>query len=135
MKLYLRKTDDALTFSDWADYPGKTTGEPPFPAPSEWEWAEGDLPDGASPETPKAEKLKGLLTQAHTLMKGDPLPAKYRLAVYQLEATADIAFSRQDEEAVKAAIQGFDIPVDPGVSKGQRDTVDGFKAQMLALFQ
>ena len=89
---------------------------------------------GGKTEKPKLEKLKTLLTQARAAMAADPLPAQYRLAVYQLEATAGIAFSRQDEDAVKAAIQGFEIPVNPGVSKAQRDMVDDFKAQMLALF-
>ena len=47
MKLYLRQVSDPLTFRDWADYPGADVNTPPFAAPSGWEWAEGNLPEGA----------------------------------------------------------------------------------------
>lgn len=87
-----------------------------------------------NPEPSNQAKLKALISAAQNALAANPLPVEYRLAIYQLEAACDVAFSRKDEFAVIGAIQGFQIPENAPISQEQRAAVDAFKDQMLNIF-
>lgn len=93
MKLYLRPVGDGTQYSDSADY----LANPPFAARADFEWVEGDPPEGAMPYSPNS-------TAQQILQMFEALPIETQIAQASAFALAKHYGEKGDLEKLKAII-------------------------------
>lgn len=97
MRLYLRPTGDTTQYSDLADY----LENPPFAAPSGFEWVEGEPPETALP-------VKSLSDQLDAVFETLDVPTQAQFS--PLKAAVQLELDQGRTDVAKAIVQGATVP-------------------------